>query len=260
MFLRRLGCTASRHATMEERTADLEIVDRVLREQHLDGEHRECLERYAEALLLNEKFLQTPLGIGEWAGMDLLGFRRPDKRLAVLCPGPSLAMPHMDATYDGAITVNRAGAMYAGGWWCFADAVAFANTERRPAQAHLFIPEETARILGENPDTHDAFSAYRVMTWERLGYHRLPHCTHNISIIAALMLARARGAVAIDLYGCDWSGTDDFDGADIGSNTAGRNDRRWAEEARVVGLVFDKFTALGIECRRIVYPKVANGR
>lgn len=47
------------------------------------------------------------------------------------------------------------------------------------------------------------------------------------TMMLAALLAVALGATAIDVYGADWAGTRDYDGAEAGEN---RSDQRWAAE------------------------------
>ena len=146
---------------------------------------------------------------------------------AVLCPGPSLASLIDRPVCDVVIAVNRA-ALHPirCDWWAFTDDRVFRNYPlgHRPKYFTTQETERRAKISGDL--TYEALMPLYSAT--RTGWTMY-------TMDAAMILAAHLGAKLIKLYGCDWSGTKDFDGHkykwhDTDPIQQQRVDERWKRE------------------------------
>lgn len=146
--------------------------------------------------------------------------------IAILCPGPSLLTtwaPCDIGLYDQVIAVNAATRL-PHDWWLSHDREAFpmfaplAET-RVGVCTWLKVWEETRCFLPKG------------LLWRNS--EQLPGITrsyfHN-SGLAAIGLAVQLGATAVDLFGCDRAGSNDFISQD---NSEGRTPVRWQDENEI---------------------------
>jgi hypothetical protein len=141
--------------------------------------------------------------------------------VAILNPGPSLAALEKPPAADVLIGVNRAALRFECTCWAATD--------------YPMIKRHQAAVLGTPA------LLTRRQTWADIGARcRLPldRVVESIdipnappwalkSMTCAMAFAFANGASRIDLYGCDWSGEQDFDGVKAGED---RSEKRWAAE------------------------------
>lgn len=121
-------------------------------------------------------------------------------RVALLCPGPSLAKLTSLPECDLSICVKRAALRFACDWVVILDSPA--------------LREFGAQIIGD-PQLLTR-SEYRPKYTRRGGLDlealRCPHRFDQFTACAGLALAGHLGASHIDVYGADWTNEPDFDG------------------------------------------------
>ena len=146
-------------------------------------------------------------------------------RVAVCCPGPSLPTTWRGRTgSDLVYAVNRALLVIDADWLCAGDIAFFQNLlgDSRPR-----IGTFTMR---DNCDAFRKIGTWGVMeSWEEAPGFIAHRAIRPVqwSMQAALIHASDKGALSIDLYGCDMRDRTDCTGYD-GEN---RNPERWAREA-----------------------------
>lgn len=146
-------------------------------------------------------------------------------RAAILAPGPSFAgFLKQPSSPDVCIGVNRAASAYPCDYWVAADRVA---VDAFPAIGTpiLFVP----RVLPKKMTDEKRRIVSVFMYWEDLSPSSpIPLLGNVFSLIAAVVLAVHLKAKSLDLYGCDWEGTLDWDGSE--SIDENRCPDRWAKE------------------------------
>lgn len=169
---------------------------------------------------------------------------------SVLSPGPSLArVTPADVADTLTIGVNRAPLMHHCDWWAFGDNRIFGEPEYQPGYPiKMFTCAESKRRLG----------LVDCLTYEELFNNYTPSALWMIyTMNAALVLAASQGAKTIRLYGCDWKGTEDFDGhkytfkgeeADIT-----RTPKRWENERRMFDSTVAMLAEKGVKVERVMY-------
>lgn len=177
-------------------------------------------------------------------------------RVAVLCPGPSLAKlkPEALAPYAQIIGVNAAVEGFRCDWWCFGDYSTFDKFAPLPAP---YSPANAAPCMfvgsnvGDNIDRQPYGPAFRqgvAMEWQRV--HERPSSEQwaTYSATAALVLASELGATHVDVYGADMRGIGDFQGRQCLLN---RNFARWELERKIFSDVTDWLKSGGVTVRRL---------
>lgn len=145
-------------------------------------------------------------------------------RVTILCPGPSLRL-YRPGCEGMTIGVNRAATVHACDVWAATDWPLIRET--RPLGTPTLLTIEATR---ESLSRRGRPWPYLVVTHCGLVNETVTNAKHpwtRYTATAALFYAGWLGADRIDVYGCDWSGTKDWDGEDAGEN---RSDNRWAEE------------------------------
>jgi hypothetical protein len=184
------------------------------------------------------------------------------RRIAILCPGPSLARTWVGGRdHDEVLAVNRAvGLVDRRAWWVFGDPDQFGRTLFHPGTL-VFTPDRNIAWLRRSRPRDELAPGGMFVPWEGCGFSDVPRDASETlvhqgrvlvrgcySLVAALFLARFLRAGAIDLYGCDWAGREDFDGV-IASPA--RSDARWETERRIVTTLMARLEREGIACRRV---------
>ena len=183
-----------------------------------------------------------------------------DKPVAILCPGPSLSVVIgrvADAVRDyyGAILgVNRVAEAYPCDWWVFNDHEVFG----------WWLPCNEPRIFTCN-ESYERIAANRdpqiIARRDRAKWTFYPQiettCPSDpgwtgFSMLIAMVLAEwlidGRGH-GIDIYGCDWEGTEDWDGTP--PPRWSRSPYRWNNEIHKFGFVEAWLRTKGIAVRRM---------
>ena len=159
----------------------------------------------------------------------------------ILCPGPSLARYDPIDFAGLVIAVNRAAVAFYCHCWAVAD--------------YPVIRDYHAKVLG----TPTILT--RRQTWTDIG-HRVRMTAKIIEDIdlpgappwnlktmtCAMAYAYATGAKRIELHGCDWEGTADYDGVQAGED---RTDKRWEQERAAVNNLSEWMRARGTEVVRV---------
>lgn len=138
-------------------------------------------------------------------------------RVALLCPGPSLATWPVEtfAAYDLRMAVNRA-ILYAPceAWTALDWKTVCRHSDPRPCI--LFTDKDCADTLRSKWARYGEFD---VRIRPRRGVYSAINALHNCADL---------GARTIDVYGADWTTEPDFDGRDIPGTI--RDANRWAGE------------------------------
>lgn len=183
-------------------------------------------------------------------------------RIALLCPGPSLASFPGAGGYDLTIAVNRAAAHTACNYWVCCDADSFPRCV--PVGEPTIVCSQDQRRLMERKYRASLNYAWRS---SQSGFRRWPSETfprkriawHRFSSTVALGLVlqlvrsqRARGErrhAIVDCYGVDWAGKADWDGTT--DPAFRRDDVRWQTEQKLWGDIVADLAERNIEVRRI---------
>lgn len=166
---------------------------------------------------------------------------------ALLCPGPSLSkFTGHGKLYDPIIAVNRAALFTYADYWSLCDFDVF----------RLVKPKGRPKIWTRQ-DCRDRI----IREWDRARDHQID--IHELyfdryppelrwtkySALAALVLAHTLGATQIDCYGCDMTGTAEFDNRPLPGVNRGEN--RWRDEKHWWGEVVAMLQLRGMMVRII---------
>lgn len=179
-------------------------------------------------------------------------------RFAVLCPGPSLALtflrhlPEVVASYGVFVGVNRAVEAFPCDWWVFNDVQAFGfiRPQRRP---NIFTLAPTRRCI-ENDERHRVAAVGFQWFDDRECNSDCPTDLHwrQYSMTMALVLCEKFNAGHIDIFGCDWSGSHDWDGPDQSPISGGRSDYRWQNEMHHFSVLEGWLRKRGVSVQRVL--------
>lgn len=166
----------------------------------------------------------------------------PIDRIAICCPGPSLA--GLDRTrLDGAfvVAVNAACELVEADAWCAIDKEAFVRFTPLGDPVRVGIATMRQQLLRSAPDRADEWNAAR---WATFAYCEWPTPKHPTpthydytglaAMVYGVSVARLHGLGEVEVYGCDLDGFDDCLGearVDPDLQRA-RGDDRWEREAR----------------------------
>ncbi len=158
-------------------------------------------------------------------------------KIAVLCPGPSLASSWGDGHqhYDCRIAVNRAILLHRCEWWSAGDWTMLQDVDGRPTIG-ICAQDDTVRLARGG-----SLIPQMRMPQQFVGWSELPQRNPGYSMVAALALAVHLGGTQIDVYGDDKQGTQDWDGQSAGKN---RGEQRWAKEIMVMTNTIAMLSAL----------------
>lgn len=142
----------------------------------------------------------------------------------LLCPGPSL----ISYTGDGGfvVGVNRAASLHECDVWAATDRPLIMKTD--PIGTPVLLTIEATR---ESIARRGKPWPYLVITHTGIGGKdnaRTPWI--RFTATAALYYLAWLGAEHVDVYGCDWQGTEDWDGEHAGANRA---EQRWRDEREI---------------------------
>lgn len=151
-------------------------------------------------------------------------------RVALLSSGPSLLTrldPAVLPGFDLRIGVNWAAARHEVDWWSVGDdeGVRMIPGLGRPHLYTLKVSADRLRAAGETR---------RLMTWCEAGRRVEPTPSvgwADYSAPAALVLAAALGAKAVEVWGVDLAGAEDCH--NTGRAMPNRDERRWREEEAI---------------------------
>lgn len=170
-------------------------------------------------------------------------------RVVILCPGPSLAFWRADPSDrpDVLIGANRAAA--------FTPCDVFAALDYPMIRDNAIKVRGTPNLLSRQQTITDLKPARLARFPNVIAVESLfEFCPPNLmpwttfTMTAAMIYAAYLGTNAINIYGCDWRGTKDYDGVEAGEN---RTEQRWERDekplyARVNGWI----ESLGITVTR----------
>ncbi len=173
--------------------------------------------------------------------------------VAIVCSGESVRR-FLDAPprHDLCIGVNRMAGEAECNWWAFNDWQAFGDFTPQTRGGRLpgvFTSKATLGKIAER------FAMPRVMEFQWLTVEELePICSEqpgwkNFSMLMAWVLAAHLGAERITLYGCDWKGTNDWDGRP--SPRGGRSGYRWNNELHKASHLASWLSRRGVAVRRL---------
>jgi len=197
-------------------------------------------------------------------------------RIAVLCPGPSLAAFDEAGAYDAVVAVNRAALAVRADYWVALDChcrpwfvpqdgprlVCSASSYRRACRD---VPG-TARMIHFDPN--GLTFPMKVVPWSRWGWAVAVVLAHHLAKTApeapglrrsnlgvqgpgqpSGAANRAVSANVVHCYGMDWDGTADFDGRPDEGTTRGPG--RWAREAGLFERLREELARRGTDLERI---------
>src|SRR5688572_29544265 len=142
-------------------------------------------------------------------------------RAAVLAPGPSLARLESMPPCDVSVSINRAILRFPG-------STVWAVTDYPVIRNHCELFGTAPRILTRRQTYADV--RHRLARFPAVvlveDVRPAPDGTawQLKTLTCAMVFAGSLGATAVDVYGCDWSGTEDYDGAAAGED---RSPERW---------------------------------
>jgi len=168
------------------------------------------------------------------------------RRVAILCPGPSLSSFDGPGGYDLVIGVNRAAVAFRCDVWAACD-WQLIDRERRQVIGTplLFTNVASAMWLRKRnpwPATVDEFEWY-------LGGDGLALPGTSFSALAAVWYAVAKGAHIVNVFGAGLSGKLDFDGTAAGET---RTDARWERERCLWEELTDLLSRRGVVVERVI--------
>lgn len=176
----------------------------------------------------------------------------PAKRVALLCPGPSLIKTWIPGVtgdeYDHIIGVNRAVLHDRCTHWAFTDPDLF--IDHRPNYRPVILHPRLAERKIDRAGLHDELYRHNRQTTDDMD----AGCPRALSwtlytVTAAMVYAHTLGAVSIDLYGNDRAGVEDFDGHTGESDN--RTQQRWSSESIITANVTAWLNKHGVAVDRI---------
>jgi len=173
-------------------------------------------------------------------------------KAAIYCPGPSLAKAVDD--FEGLeICVNRSAILRGCDYWACGDPAPILSSRQQViGRPTLFTMRSTVETLSQSDFTWPG----GIIEWESL-FEFLPHtqiCWTRYTTLAAIVLAVAKGATDIRIFGCDWTHEADWDGnADA---LADREEHRWKLEREIYGRLTDSLALRGIEVKRVQLAQI----
>lgn len=172
--------------------------------------------------------------------------------VALLCPGPSLLDTYRPGDHDVTLGVNRAVLAVQCDWWVFVDWQTFLENEARLdlSRMGIFCSGTAAESLRRHGQAGRLAQARHLKLFEDLDRVTREWSRWSLySATAGLMLAASLGAVAIDVYGADWTDQPDFDGHRAERDR--RDDARWESERAVWSAVTEHLAEQGISTQRV---------
>lgn len=151
----------------------------------------------------------------------------------LLCPGPSLVNYKPVESAGIVIGVNRAATLHACDVWAATDRPLIDSV--KPLGTPTLLTIEATRASFERRGTP---WPYLVVTHCGMVGGKVDNGRHpwtRYTATAALYFAAWSGATRVDVWGCDWSGTKDWDGG----TAERRTDERWADEQAIWQGVID---------------------
>jgi hypothetical protein len=174
---------------------------------------------------------------------------------AILCSGASFRrFIERPRGHDLFVGVNRMAEDFACDWWVFGDGTAFEwyTPRQRGGRAPAVC---TSRPIMDRLRRSEKISAQRIQTHRWLMVEELQQkCPPsaewaNYSLTIAMALASYLQADVITLYGCDWTGSLDWDGRK--PPRGGRDQYRWNNERQKVDKVLLWLAGQGVSVRRL---------
>jgi hypothetical protein len=163
-------------------------------------------------------------------------------RVALLCPGPSLAAYPGRSGFDLVLGVNRAAIAHGCDVWVACDVPCVRQHMEAVQGMPLLLTgmESSGTLDTDHPRYRGPITDIRpLLTFCDPGWS-----WQSFSASCAFVYAVAQGATRIDLWGADWSGTADHDGAEAGQN---RSPERWQWERNIfLNLLFPWAESRGI--------------
>lgn len=175
-----------------------------------------------------------------------------NKRVAVLCPGPSIKQTwpagKTDNRYDILIGVNRAVLFDRVHVWAFNDPRVF--IDHRPGYRPQLLMARSAEYKIDKAGLHDELYRHNIQHTDRIEYPlRIATGFTNYTYPTALAYCKTLGARRVDVYGNDQTDEPDFDGKmDVGCH---RNAARWENERVIVGQTVKWLDLCGIRIERV---------
>lgn len=157
---------------------------------------------------------------------------RPGGAIAILCPGPSLAVtwPKNKREYAATVGVNRAAHFTAVDWWAGLDADMW--TRRGWASPRVGVCGSVRIFTGTANALLPRDGLLACVCEPPAG---VPHFSTLMAIHFAFEHLKAS---SVDMYGCDMNGVNDFTGLHDGSN---RTNQRWSEETEGMAVLTKKY-------------------
>jgi len=149
---------------------------------------------------------------------------------------------------DLTIAVNRAIGFRSADVWAAGDIPML--TDQRPdviGKPELFTAANTNAYLRDKGREWPG----KVTEFEQLFSYLDPaSCSWTMfTFTAAIVYAAHAGAKQIEIFGCDWTGTNDFDGWNQAGN---RSPERWKLEREIYSRLIRLIDARGIEVKRVL--------
>lgn len=176
-------------------------------------------------------------------------------KVAVLCPGPSLAQTWPKGErrdgYDLVIAVNNAAEHAPCDWWSAQDHGPLKTYAGEPSVGICTSGSNEESLMGDRPWLPKAISNDRLDELHVLASHKLVHedapRKGGWSTVNAIILAARLGAKTIDLYGDDKTGDTYFDGV----VNRGSKPGRWERETKNQKDLTDALQRVGVSVRNI---------
>ena len=193
---------------------------------------------------LNTAALSNAIEVGDLAAGEFSSYA-PARRVALVCPGPSLVRFPGSGGFDLTIGVNRAAGFAPCDYWVFAD-------QRTP---ELLAPEGPAGapiLCCDAAVRRRLPRAHAVRPWidSQWGPRKQPVKWWRYSATTALVLALRLGAAEVVCWGVDQCGEADWDG--YRDDAQRRDDERWSDERRVWEETVRMLAGQGVQVRHAI--------
>jgi len=178
------------------------------------------------------------------------------KTAGIICSGPSVrAYLEKPPAYDWVLAVNRMVQFVRCDYFVFNDHEAFGwwPTEQKPRPV-CFTSNQAFKLICNRDEGRRRADEHKWLFYPQIET-QCPSDTHwtSFSMTIAMVLAEHLGAERIVIHGCDWEGSDDFDGRS--PPRMPRDAYRWNNEIHKYGLVKAWLTGRGIEVIRYGYDE-----
>lgn len=160
-------------------------------------------------------------------------------KIAILCPGPSLAN-YAGTDADLIMGINRVALSFKCDVWAANDYPVI----RKMYEKVIGVPAILSRRQTLLDIKHRLDKFEKLISVDDIPERPQVKWWWQKTMTCAMAFACSQGAKLVEIHGCDWAGTKDWDGTEFGED---RTDKRWHDERERYGLMVEWMRGKGCE-------------